>query len=581
VRLVLTFLRAYALRYWLWYLAGIVCLLGVNWLAVQIPVQMAAGVDALRAGELDTMRRAAGLIAAMGVGVIVVRTLSRALIFTPGRLVEYQLRGDLFAHLTALPRAFYDRRPVGDLVSRASNDITFVRVLTGFGILQLFNVSAALALTGAEMVRLSPRLTGLMLIPVLVSVVVVQLGTRRLFTLVRENQQHLAALSDHILASLQGVQTIQGFNASGAFLERFSERNRAFMETALSLARIQAIVLPLLALGGAASLFVLLAVGGPMAGRGELSVGELVAFTGLLSYLLMPLRSLGWLISIYQRGQASLARIYELLDEPAERPGERAPAAGFPGPEIEVKGLSFAYPDAPESAALTDVSLRIPAGGKVGIFGRTGAGKTTLLRLLTRSYDPPPGTITADGVDLRELELAGWRAGLAVVPQSPFLFSETIADNVTLGDPDPARLARSLERAALDGEIERFPDGLMTIVGERGVMLSGGQRQRAALARALYREGARLVVLDDVLSAVDHRTEQQIIASLEALAGAGGGPTLVVVSHRVSVLARCDQVVVMEGGRVVDQGSHAALLGRPGPYRDAWEAGDAAQESAK
>lgn len=580
MRRLLAFLRQYAARYWLWYLAGIACLVTTNWLAVQIPVQMAAGVDAMRAGDLDTTGRIAGIIAAMGLGVIVVRTLSRALIFTPGRLVEYRLRGDLFAHLIKLPRSFYDRWQVGDLVSRSSNDITFVRVLTGFGMLGLFNVTSALALTGVEMVRISASLTAMMLAPVLLAVAAVQLGTRRLFTLVRQNQRELADLSDHILASLQGVQTIQGFNAGGAFLERFAARNRAYMDTKLALARIQALVLPLLALGGAVSLYILLAAGGPMAVRGELSVGELVAFTALLGYLLMPLRSLGWLISVYQRGTASLSRIDELLDQDADRPGDAAPQRGPEGPAIEVRGLDFAYPDAPDTPALIDVDLSVPAGSTLGIFGRTGAGKSTLLRVLTRGYDPPPGAVTVDGVDLRELDLAAWRAQLAVVPQVPFLFSESVRENVTLAEPaaiDAARLERSLERAALAGEIERFPQGLDTVAGERGIMLSGGQRQRTALARALYREGARLLVLDDVLSAVDHRTEQQIIASLEAVARGGERrPTVLIVSHRMSVLARCDQVLVMHEGRVLDQGTHQELSQRPGPYRDALEQARAA-----
>lgn len=574
----LTFLRDYAARYWLWYSVGIVFLWLTNWLAVQIPLQVARGVDGLRADDLEAVSGAAWSIAAMGIGVIVARTLSRGLIFTPGRLVEYRLRGDLFAHLLNLPRSFYDKWQVGDLVSRSSNDITFVRVLTGFGVLQTFNVTAALTLTGAEMVRLSPKLTLLMLLPVSVAVMVVQLGTRTLFTLVRENQQQLSQLSDHILASLQGVQTLQGFNAGDAFLSRFSDRNRAYMETKLKLARIQALVLPLLALGGAGALYALLSVGGPMAVEGELTVGELVAFTGLLTYLLMPLRSLGWLISVYQRGTASLSRVNELMDVPADRPGDKQPNGGQAGPALSVSGLTFAYPSDADEPALTDVSFSLPSGATLGVFGRTGSGKTTLLRLLTRAYDPPAGTMQVDGVDLRDLDLAAWRSQLAVVPQVPFLFSETLFDNITMNDPDDTRLQRSLERAALAGEVERFPDGLQTVVGERGIMLSGGQRQRSALARALYREGARLLVLDDVLSAVDHRTEQQIIASLESVkqgGSAGERPTVVVVSHRVSVLARCDAVLVLDEGRVVGFDTHEALRDAPGPYRDAWEAAEA------
>ena len=562
------FVRRYAARYWIWYLAGIAALLATNWLAVQIPLRLAEGIDAIRGGERGAVLGAALAIALMGLGVILIRTLSRVLMFTPGRLVEYRLRGDLFAHLLTLPRSFYDRWQVGDIVSRASNDITFVRVFTGFGALGTFNVAAALLLTGTEMVRLSPKLTAMMLGPIVLAVIAVQLGTRRLFTLVKRSQEQLSDLSDHVLASLQGVQTIQGFNAQVAFTDRFTERNQRLLETNLALARIRAFVLPLLGLSGACAVWILLGVGGPMAVSGELSVGELVAFVTFVTYLLHPLRSLGWLISVYQRGLVSCERIFEFLDLPAERPGARQLPAREGGRALALADLSFSYPDGTE--ALREVTARIPAGSTAGIFGRTGSGKTTLLRLIARVYDPPAGSISADGVDLLELEIGGWRSQLAAVPQVPFLFSESVAENISMGPPDEGRLKAVLSSASLEGDLEHLPQGLDTVVGERGIMLSGGQRQRTALARALYR-GAGLLLLDDVLSAVDHHTEQNIIGALERIGEGGARPTVVIVSHRMSVLARCDHVLVLDEGRLVDQGSHDELLARPGLYREAWE----------
>jgi len=569
----ISFLRRYALRYWHWYAAGTVFLLATNWITVQIPLELAVAVDAL-GGDPAMIRRAMVRIAVMGAAILVVRTLSRVLFFTPGRMLEYRLKNNLFHKLLLLQPDFYARWKVGDIVSRVSNDVTMLRALVGFGGLQIFNVTAAISLAGAEMVRISPMLTLLALAPILLAICVVQLGMRRLFTLVRESQEALSALSENVLSSLQGIHTIQGFNAESAFRDRFLERNEVYLKVNLDLAWVRSLHMPLLKLAGSLSLAVLLLLGGRLTAAGTISIGQLVAFTTYVGILLMPLRSLGWLLSVFQRGLASLVRIEEILHAIPERPeganGHRREGSGGPG--ISLKNLVFSYPDDP-NPVLKDISVDIPGGSMVGLFGRTGSGKTTLLRLIARCYNAPSGSISVEGTDLLDLDLDDWRRQLSVVPQAPFLFSNTIAENVALGDPQPERLKEAVEDAALGTDLAALQDGLNTLVGERGIMLSGGQRQRVALARGLYRD-FDLLLLDDVLSAVDHDTEQRLIAALRARSQATregrGRPTTLLVSHRVSAMLHADRILVLDEGRLVDSGTHEDLVARTGPYRDAW-----------
>jgi ATP-binding cassette subfamily B multidrug efflux pump len=340
----------------------------------------------------------------------------------------------------------------------------------------------------------------------------------------------------------------------------------------MKLAVIRATALPLLVLAGGVSMFVLIAVGGPLVFSGALTVGDLAAFTALLTVFLPPLRSLGWMLSVIQRGRAALERIFELMDAPIERPegdaGVVLPSGH--GPAIEFRGLDFAYPDAPDRLVIEDVSAVIEAGSVVGIFGRTGSGKSTLLRIVARLYNPPEGTVFVDGTDLTTLDLDHWRARIAVAPQRPFLFSDSIASNVgLLEEADSAMVLDAVSKAALETDLDSLPDGLDTVVGERGIMLSGGQRQRVAFARALHRSGD-VLILDDVLSSVDHATEARLVATVADLAGRPEAPTVFIASHRLSALRHCDTVLVMDHGRLVDRGPHRELVERPGLYRDAW-----------
>ena len=570
-RPILRLMREYAWRYRWSYLAGVVCLWITNFIAVSIPGQIGNAIDAMRAGQ--PLGSFVAAIALMGVSVILVRSLSRVLIFNPGRHLEYHLRKDLFARLLRLQPEFYASHKRGDIVSRAANDVTWVRTLVGFGGLQVVNVTMAVTLTGWKMLSLSPRLTLMAMLPILVGMAAVQFGIRRLFHLVRRLQEQLGEISEHVLGSLQGVAAIQGFVAEEAFVRRFEARNNEWLRTGMRLALIRALALPLLVLSGGIAMFVLISVGGGLVLEGTLSVGDLVAFTALLTVLLPPLRSLGWMMSVLQRGRAALERIFELIDAPVDRPegsAGKVPAAGR-GPALELRNLKFSYPDDPEREVLQGISVEIPAGAVVGLCGRTGSGKSTLLSILTRQYNPPASMVFVDGVDLTSLDLDAWRERLAVVPQRPFLFSDTIASNVAMAEElDEEAVGTAVEMAALGQDLGALPNGLDTVVGERGIMLSGGQRQRVALARGLFRRGDFLI-LDDVLSAVDHRTEAELVETITGLARRPEAPTVLIASHRLSALRHCDLILVLDRGRLADCGSHAELVERPGLYHDTWQ----------
>ncbi|MFT4980141.1 MAG: ATP-binding cassette subfamily B multidrug efflux pump [Myxococcota bacterium] len=562
--------RDYAWQHRRRFLAGVVFLALTNLITVTIPTQIGAAIDAISAGE--SAGWLALSVALMGAAVIVVRTLSRVYFFNPGRDMEYALRQDLFSRLLAQQPSFYATRRTGDIVSRASNDISWTRSLVGFGALQGANFVLAVPLTFWKMAGISAWLTFLAMLPIFVGLVVVQLTIRSFFPLMKRNQEELGEISNHILESFQGIATIQGFVAEAAFTERFQERNQQWFRTAMKLAIVRTFSFPMLMFAGGLSVFVLLYVGGPMALEGKMTVGDLVAFATLLAALLPQFRSMGFLFSVWQRGRAGLERIFELMDAPIERPEGDTPAPQSSGkrPGIELRDLSFSYPDAPDVEVLHNISATLPSGETVGIFGRTGSGKTTLLRLLSRLYNPPEGSVLIDGTDIRTLELDTWRKRLAVVPQRPFLFSDSIAANVSLSDaPNLEAVGRAASLASLDQDLASLPDGLQTVVGQRGIMLSGGQRQRVALARGLFRD-ADLVLLDDVLSAVDHDNEARLVATLAGLSGTGRTPTTLIVSNRISAFRYASVILVLDEGQLVATGDHATLTQQPGIYRDSW-----------
>ncbi len=489
----------------------------------------------------------------------------------PSHRIGQALRNRITGHLLRLSRPFYDRSKSGDLMSLATSDVAAVRMFFGPGVLLLVDTVSLMVFVVGTMLGLSPRLTLAALLPLPLIALITNLFSHAEFDRFAAVQDDLANLTERARESYAGIRILQGYARESEYRRRFADASRRHLGLNLRLARVNALFDPSLDLMLGLSSVLVLVFGGTQIASGAMSVGTFVAFLFLVGNLSGPMVGFGWSVSLLQRARASLRRIEGLLDEPVEigdAPDAR-PAAG-PG-HLAVDALTFAYGGAApatattQAAALADVSFDLPPGKRLGIIGPVGSGKTTLVNLLVRLYEPPPGTVRLDGVDVRGLTLDSLRRAVVLAPQDTFLFGDTVARNVLLAeesrDHDPRALAALAQVA---GEVEALPQGYDTLLGERGVNLSGGQRQRVAIARALGAD-PRVLVLDDCLSAVDARTEGAILENLEhAFAGRSG----IVVSHRVRAVRRCDEILVLSGGRVAARGTHDELLAQGGYYAE-------------
>lgn len=562
----------YGRPWWRWYAVGALAVAVTNWMSVEIPLVLARGIDALQAGDPDAARRQAGWVALLGLLVIGVRSASRLLFFQPGRYVEAALTRDLFRNVLDQDPSFFATYPPGDISSRVTSDLQNLRLLFGFALLGLVNTAVAVAVTTAQMVRMSPSIALLCALPLAVAFAATTQAAGRMRALTREVQEEVSRLSDRALATFQGLATLRVHGAERHAVAAFDEANARVAASGVRRATVRVWIGPVLALAAAVDVWLALALGGPRAIASTLTVGEVVAFTSLVGYVAGPLRSFTFTLAILRQAQGSVDRVLALLDARPLRPELPAPApAPTRAPALSIRGLTVRYPGA-DRPALDAVDLDVPAGAVVGIYGPTGAGKTTLVRALLRLVDPPPGAILVDGTDVRRLDRTAWRRVATLVPQRAFLFSESILENVGFGGVGPDTVAAVCERAQLGADLAALPNGLRTVVGEAGLTLSGGQRQRVALARGLARPGL-VLALDDVLSAVDPETERALVAELRARRDR---PTTLVVSNRLSALVHADAILVLVEGRRVDLGTHAELLARPGPYRDAWRAQEGA-----
>ena len=567
----------YVLRYRLRLTLGLACVFGTASVSLLSPWVLKYAIDDLSI-MVTRVKLAQYAGALLGIAVVggCFRFLSRRVIVGVSREIEYDLRNDFYAHLQRLSVSYFQSVRTGDIMSRATNDLSAVRMMVGPAIMYSASTLIVFVVAIVMMLSIDMRLTLIALIPLPLVTLSVKFFGAAIHRRFEHIQAQLSEISAVVQESLSGVRVIRAYGQEPAELSRFAEANHEYLNRNRGLIVLQGLFSPSLSLFLGLSALLVLWLGSRSVVLERISVGEFVAFNAYLVMLSWPVIAFGWITNMLQRGMASWKRMLPILDTVPEI----TDTAQTTHPEqveriqgrLEFRHLTFAYGDGDGSPVLRDVSLRIDPGQTVALVGATGSGKSTLLNLIPRLHDPPPGTVFIDDVDVRELPLSSLRGAIGFVPQEPFLFSDTIAENIAFGSfdktADKALDQIAVERMAavanLDTDIKEFSNEYQTIVGERGITLSGGQKQRTAIARALM-VNPRIIILDDALSAVDTYTEERILSQLNTELQ---DRTALIVSHRISTVRQADLIVVLQDGSVVERGSHDQLLAYGGVYAD-------------
>jgi len=567
-----------------WALAvGLLCLLLVDFLQLVIPLVIKQAIDFLVTRADDTgslLLKQAGIILGMALLIALCRYIWRRLIFGHSRMVEQELRNRMYAHLQTLSLSFFQKTPTGDIMARAINDINAVRMASGMGLVALIDGSVLGIAAVGFMISIDLRLTLIALIPAPFVVILTRILTRRMSRGFETVQKTFSDLTERVREAFAGIRVVKAHHREPWEHERIKEEGERYVAENMSLARTLAVFFPVMTIFTNAGLVVVILLGGRYAISGEITPGDFVAFISYLNLLTWPMMAMGWVTNLFQRGSASMRRINRILNEvpdirdPEGSQGVSGPMSiggacdGADAGTIEITGLSFTY-SRQDRYVLRDIRLKIEAAQNVAIVGRVGSGKTTLLQAIPRLLNVPEQTVFVGGCDICRVGLASLRQGIGFVPQEVFIFSDTIRNNVVFGREgiSDREVEAALHAAGILEEVQAFEHGLDTLLGERGITLSGGQRQRLTIARAVV-QSYPILILDDALSMVDTRTEELI---LNRILDCRPDKTNLIVSHRVSTIRRADRILVLDRGRLAEEGTHDRLIGLGGIYAGLYE----------
>ncbi len=550
-------------------LAGLLCMIIVDLTQLVIPQVIRQTIDTLSLSSIDhqTLVLHCIFIIFLGLAMALLRYGWRNLLMGSARDVEKGIRDNLFNHILSLDMAYFDRVKTGDIMAHATSDINHVRMAFGFGLIVMVDTILLGGATLSIMLYTHPKLTAIAMIPMPFLVVVTRVLGKKMHLFHKTAQESFSILTELVRESFFGIRIIKVFNFENATGERVADASRDYFKKNLKRAVVTALLRPLLGLFFNLSTLVIIFYGGYLVMQKTLSPGELVAFLQYLGILAWPIIAIGWMTNLFQRGMASLNRINTLLDSlpdvaPPPRPLPLDPAPG----RIEFKAVSFSYTDG--SPVLSDINLTIKKGERIGISGPPGSGKTSLVQLIPRLYNATQGQLLIDGKKINTLDLEQLRDHVAFMPQESFLFSGTIRENILMGlDTDQAGLDSVLDTCCLTETLDQMPDGLDTMVGERGITLSGGQKQRIALARTLIRPRP-IIILDDPISQIDTHTAAAIISRLNRM---NIDATIIVISHRISALAACDRIFILKKGKIRHVGTHSDLIHTDSFYRKSFK----------